>query len=83
MATTEGAMKAKIGDWVVIKRARLGEPTRRAQVVALRHPDGTPPYLVHWLDTGQVTLYFPGPDAHVERAEPQPAATTAGPKPAG
>ena len=34
--------------------------------------DGTPPYLVHWLDTGQVTLLYPGPDAHVEHEPHEP-----------
>ena len=71
-------MKAEVGDWVVIKRARLGEPLRRAQIVELRHPDGTPPYLVHWLDTGQVTLLYPGPDAHVEH-EPHELIPALGP----
>jgi hypothetical protein len=32
----------------------------------LHHADGTPPYEVHWLDDGHVTLVFPGPEAHVE-----------------
>ncbi|HEX2498037.1 MAG TPA: DUF1918 domain-containing protein [Actinomycetes bacterium] len=68
-------MKAEIGDWVVIKRARLGEPLRRAQIVELRHPDGTPPYVIRWLDTGQVALLFPGPDAHVEHKMPERPAT--------
>lgn len=62
-------MKAEVGDWVVIEGVTLGVPTRRGQVVELRHPDGSPPYLVHWLDTGKRTLVFPGPDGHVVTAE--------------
>lgn len=62
-------MKAKIGDWLVVERAHLDEPQRRGQIVALRHPDGTPPYLVRWADTGEETLVFPGPDARVQAAD--------------
>lgn len=62
-------MKAEVGDWVVVEGVTLGVPTRRGQVVELRHPDGSPPYVVHWLDTGKQTLVFPGPDAHVVTAE--------------
>lgn len=62
-------MKAQPGDWVVVKGVTLGVPTRRGLVVEVRHPDGSPPYLVHWLDNGKQTLVFPGPDAHVVTAE--------------
>jgi len=58
-------MRARIGDWIVIESSRLDGARRAGQVVELRHPDGTPPYLVHWLDTGETTLAFPGPDARV------------------
>lgn len=62
-------VKARVGDWVVVEGVTLGVPTRRGQVVEVRHPDGSPPYLVHWVDTGKQTLAFPGPDAHVMTAE--------------
>ncbi|MER5262672.1 DUF1918 domain-containing protein [Actinosynnema sp. NPDC002837] len=62
-------MKAQSGDWVVVEGVTLGVPTRRGQVVEVSHPDGSPPYLVHWLDTGKQTLVFPGPDAHVVTAQ--------------
>jgi hypothetical protein len=62
-------MKAKIGDWLVVESAHLDEPRRRGQIVALRHPDGTPPYLVRWDDTGEETLVFPGPDARVQATD--------------
>ncbi len=58
-------MKARVGDWVVVERDSAGLPSRRGLVEELRHPDGTPPYLVHWLDTDTRTLVFPGPDARV------------------
>ena len=62
-------MKARVGDWVVVEGVTLGVSTRRGQVVEVRHPDGSPPYLVHWVDTGRQTLVFPGPDARVVTAE--------------
>ncbi|MEV8438704.1 DUF1918 domain-containing protein [Actinosynnema sp. NPDC051121] len=62
-------MKARVGDWVVVEGVTLGVPTRRGQVVEVHHPDGSPPYLVHWVDNGKTTLVFPGPDAHVVTAE--------------
>jgi Domain of unknown function (DUF1918) len=46
----------------------VGHLERRSEVeiVELVHPDGSPPYHVHWLDTGRITLVFPGPDSHIE-----------------
>jgi Domain of unknown function (DUF1918) len=58
-------MRARVGDWIVIESSRLDGTRRTGQVVELRHPDGTPPYLVHWADTGETTLAFPGPDARI------------------
>ncbi len=49
-------MKASVGDLVYVASAGRS----RAGVVAeLRHPDGTPPYVVRWLDTGGETVLFP------------------------
>ncbi|GGP75780.1 DUF1918 domain-containing protein [Saccharothrix coeruleofusca] len=64
-------MKARVGDWIVVESGATGTPARRCLVEELRHPDGTPPYLVHWLDTEKRGLLFPGPDAHVVPA-PRP-----------
>jgi hypothetical protein len=35
-------------------------------ITALRHEDGTPPYVVKWLDNGHEALVFPGSDARIE-----------------
>jgi hypothetical protein len=59
-------MRAAVGDRIVIASNTLDRPVRAGLVVELRHPDGTPPYLVEWSDTGQTALVFPGPDARVE-----------------
>ncbi|MBP2471829.1 hypothetical protein JOF53_000701 [Crossiella equi] len=67
-------MHAETGDWLVVKGATIGAAGRRGQVVALVHPDGTPPYHVRWLDTGRTSLVFPGPDAHIEPRTAAPVA---------
>jgi hypothetical protein len=68
----EMAMIAHVGDRIVLKGTHVGDSTRVGIVTALRHPDGTPPYEVRWLDDGHVGLIFPGPEAHIEPA-PDPA----------
>ena len=63
-ADTEGAsMQAKIGDQIVIGGRRVGQPGRNCEGLEIRHPNGEPPYLVRWGDTGNEDLFFPGPDA--------------------
>ncbi|MFE0350843.1 pyridoxamine 5'-phosphate oxidase family protein [Streptomyces griseoluteus] len=58
-------MRAQRGDHVVIESPSTGAARREGEIVGLRHADGTPPYDVRWSDTDEVTLVFPGPDAHV------------------
>ena len=59
-------MIAHVGDRIVVKGTHVGDASRVGVVTALRHPDGTPPYEVRWLDDGHVGLIFPGPETHVE-----------------
>ncbi|WP_250445674.1 DUF1918 domain-containing protein [Actinotalea sp. C106] len=59
-------MKASVGDRLVTASSVVDGPVRDGRVLELRHPDGSPPYLVEWSDTGERTLLFPGPDTHVE-----------------
>jgi hypothetical protein len=61
-------MKAKVGDRLVAEGTRVGEHRRIGVITALRHEDGTPPYMVRWLDDGHDTLVYPGTDARVEPA---------------
>ncbi len=62
-------MEAKPGDRIIIKGHRIGEPDRDCEVIEVRGPDGAPPYVVRWEDSGHETLFFPGPDAAVENYE--------------
>jgi hypothetical protein len=59
-------MKAIVGDRLVIKGHRVGEPNRIGRILEVRGPDGTPPYVVEWLEDGHVGWFIPGPDAHIE-----------------
>jgi hypothetical protein len=59
-------MRAAVGDRIVIKGHYVGEPDRDAEILEVRGPDGSPPYLVRWSDDGHEGLFFPGPDAVVE-----------------
>ncbi|MFE9773694.1 DUF1918 domain-containing protein [Streptomyces sp. NPDC005931] len=58
-------MRAHLGDHLVIESPATGATRRDGEIVGLHHADGTPPYDVRWSDTEQVTLVFPGPDAHI------------------
>ncbi|MEV5432379.1 pyridoxamine 5'-phosphate oxidase family protein [Streptomyces sp. NPDC052701] len=58
-------MHAHLGDLLIVESPATGTARRDGEIVGLHHDDGTPPYDVRWSDTGQVTLVFPGPDAHV------------------
>nr|WSY49746.1 DUF1918 domain-containing protein [Streptomyces sp. NBC_00886] len=71
-------MRAHLGDQLVIERTTTGAAKRDGEIVGLHHEDGTPPYDVRWSDTDEVTLVFPGPDAHIRHLEHgQPGSTRA------
>jgi uncharacterized protein DUF1918 len=59
-------MRAHLGDWIVVESLHIGGERRRGQIVGLDHPDGSPPYVVHWVDGDRETVFFPGPEAHIE-----------------
>ncbi|HMK11614.1 MAG TPA: DUF1918 domain-containing protein [Acidimicrobiales bacterium] len=59
-------MKAAVGDRILVKGHRVGEPDRDAKILEVRGDDGDPPFLVEWGDDGHVGLFFPGSDAIVE-----------------
>ncbi len=62
---TEHAVRARIGDRVVVRGTPLGGRARDGEVVEVERMDGRPPYRVRWTDDGQVTLFFPGLDSYV------------------
>lgn len=67
-------MRARPGDWLLVKGALVGSPDELGFIVEVRGADGTPPYLVRWLRTEKEGLVFPGPDAVVLTAQEKAAA---------
>ena len=61
-------MKAKPGDWLVVAAKTDHASRRRGEILSVGSSSGDPPYLVHWVDTGQSTLVIPGADATVVSA---------------
>ena len=59
-------MQATVGDRLVVRGHRSGQPDRDGRIIEAQRPDGEPPYLVEWSDDGHVGLIFPGADAMVE-----------------
>jgi hypothetical protein len=67
-------MKAKVGDWLVMKGFSVDTPDKRGMITDVRNDDGSPPYVVHWLDSDHVATVFPGSDAIIMTAAEQHAA---------
>jgi hypothetical protein len=63
------AMKAQVGDWLVIKGTTVARPDQRGLITEVRSADGSPPYVVRWQATSHVATVFPGPDALVVTSE--------------
>jgi len=67
-------MKAKVGDWLVIKDTTIDQPDQLGLISEVHSPDGSPPYVVRWLENDHVATVFPGTDAVVVTAPEQEAA---------
>ena len=64
-------MKAKVGDWLVIKGTTIDQPDQRGLITEVHSPDGAPPYVVRWLASDHEATVFPGADAVVVTAAEQ------------
>ena len=62
-------MRASVGDRIIIRGHRVGEPDRDAEILEVRGADGGPPFVVRWSDSGHETLFFPGNDAYIQHFE--------------
>jgi uncharacterized protein DUF1918 len=67
-------MKANIGDWLVANGRTDHDGDHRGMITEVHSSDGSPPYMVRWLDTGHEALVFPGSDAIVVTSAEQRAA---------
>ena len=61
-------MKAKVGDYLVVKGATTERHDQHAEIIEVRSQDGSPPYVVRWLVTGHEATVYPGCDAVVVTA---------------
>jgi hypothetical protein len=62
-------VNASVGDRIIIKGHRVGEPDRDCEVLEVRGEDGQPPYVVRWGDSGHECFFYPGSDASVQHFE--------------
>jgi len=67
-------MKAKVGDFLVIKGTTVEMSDQRGVITEVRSADGSPPYVVRWLNSDHIATVYPGPDAVVVTASEQEAA---------
>ncbi len=67
-------MRAKVGDWLVIRGTTIDQPDQRGLISEVHSPDGSPPYVVRWLENDHVATVYPGTDAVVVTAAEQEAA---------
>jgi hypothetical protein len=58
-------MHAAVGERIVVRSQHQGEPDRDGEVLEVRGPDGSPPYLVRWSTNGHEGLFFPESDTYV------------------
>lgn len=72
-------MKATCGDRLILEGTHVGNPRRVGVITEVHGKDGTPPYVVRWIDSGHETLLVPGPDARVEPGTQSTTATSTGP----
>jgi hypothetical protein len=61
-------MQATVGDQILIHSQHVDEQVRTGEIVDVRGPSGSPPYVVRWQD-GHEGLIFPGPDAEVRHPD--------------
>ena len=72
-------MKAEVGDWLVMKGFTIDQPEQRGLITEVHSDDGSPPYMVRWLESDHLALVFPGPHAIIVSAEEMRAADRVGP----
>ncbi len=58
-------MQAHVGDELIVRGHRMGQPDRAGQVLEARGPGDTQPFLVRWDDNGHTTLFYPSTDCVV------------------
>ncbi|MEV6901404.1 DUF1918 domain-containing protein [Amycolatopsis sp. NPDC051372] len=57
-------MHATVGDEIQVHGRTVGAAEQRAEILEVRGPDGSPPYVVRFAD-GHEALLYPGPDCEI------------------
>ena len=52
-------MKAKVGDFLVVKGTTTERHDQHAEIIEVRSQDGSPPYVVRWLVTDHMCTSGP------------------------
>jgi hypothetical protein len=60
-----GAMRAHVGDMVMIRGHSVGRPERRGRIREVRGDEGTGPFVIEWDDAEGEHLFWPGSDAEI------------------
>ena len=76
-------MKAKVGDFLVVKGTTTERHDQHAEIIEVRSQDGSPPYVVRWLVTDHEATVYPGCDAVVVTAAERYVATPLASRPQG
>lgn len=76
-------MYAEVGNWLVVHSRSLDVPPREGVVVEVPHADGSPPYVVRWLDQDRLSTVFPGPDTTVSPGAPHATGAPTSDRPGG
>lgn len=72
---------AEVGNWLVVHGRSIDDPAREGEIVEVPHADGSPPYVVHWLDQDRLSTVFPGPDTTVVAVAPHSPGTSTAQRP--
>ncbi|WP_436501758.1 DUF1918 domain-containing protein [Actinokineospora sp. HUAS TT18] len=61
-------MRAAIGDRIRVHSRTVGQAERAGEIIEVRGPEGTAPFLVRFTD-GHEGLVYPGPDTIIDSAD--------------
>lgn len=59
-------MRAEVGDELIVEGTGPVPSRRVGVVIGLENPDGSPPYLVHWIVGDYNSLIYPGPGSQMK-----------------
>jgi hypothetical protein len=64
-------MQTEIGDEIVVDGVKLGDPSRKGEILEVLDRSGVRHYVVRW-DDGRETTFYPGSTTHVVHLKGSP-----------